>query len=320
MRQQQQVRLASRVRTPIFGIAVAASVALSVLAWSSTTRGNEPTENASAVSEKEKAETRMRFMVQAMEKYEVTFSDDPSRPSRLHPKPLLRWSNPLTTIKDGALAIYTRGGRPDLVCEFHVHNESRFGHEFSPIRFEGMTLKRGEQTVYTADKGWFKFQDVADAPRPSEKTVQRTSQMRQIAERFTVVDKFGQNEDNLQHYVLRLLPQPVYRYEEVDEKADGGMFVFAQGTNPEAVLLVEAVGEGKEARWRFGFAPTTMYELTAHVKGEEGPVVWTKPRFGEAFGAASGPYSVTYYNPDPDDISLKGMMPDVQATGAPASK
>ncbi|HEV3339189.1 MAG TPA: hypothetical protein VG125_02495 [Pirellulales bacterium] len=296
-----------------------AAIAFYAAFLSQLSRGDEPAEDANAVSENEKAETRVKFMVQALDNYEVEYAEDPSRPSRLHPKPLLRWSNPLTTIKDGALVVYTRGGRPDLVCEFHIHSEDRFGHEFSPIRFEGMRLKRGQQIVFTADNGWFRFQDVPDAPRPAEKAVQRAAQMRQIAERFSVVDEFGQDEDDLQHYVLRLMPRPVYRYEETDEKVDGGMFVFAQGTNPEAVLLVEAVGEGDQARWRFGFAPTTMYELTAHVEGEEGPVVWTKPRY-PAFGASSGPYAVMYYTPGPDDMSLKGMMPDPKPKGTPASK
>jgi hypothetical protein len=291
---------------------------LSAWAWTSATRGDEPVDDANAVSENQKAETRMKFMVQALDKYEVEYPEDPSRPSRLHPKPLLRWSNPLTTIKDGALVVYTRGGRPDLVCEFQIHSEHTLAHEFSPIRFQGMRLKRGDQIVFTAEDGWFAFQDVPDAPLPAEKAAQRSAQMRQIAERFTVVDEFGYNEADLQHYVLRLMPRPVYRYEEADEKVDGGMFVFAQGTNPEAVLLVEAVGQGNQARWRFGFAPTTMYELTARVKGEEGPVVWTKPRY-PAFEASHGPYTVMYYRPGPDDISLKGMLPNPKPPAAGAA-
>jgi hypothetical protein len=319
MRRDHAGRLSNQYSTACYGLAAVMAVALTALAWNSGTWGDEPVDDANAVSEKEKGEKRLKFMLQALGRYEAMYPDDPPQPSRLHPKALLRWSNPLTTIRDGALVVYTRGGRPDVVCEFHIHNENMFGHEFSPIRFEGLRLKRNVQTVFAAENGWFKFQDLPDAPRPAEKAVQRVAQMRQIAERFTVVDIFGRNEDDLQHYVLRLMPQPVYRYEEADEKVDGGMFVFAQGTNPEAVLLVEAVGEGKQASWRYGFTPTTMYELTAHVGGEEGPVVWKKPRFSD-FGASRGPYFVDFYSPRPDDISLKGMMPDRKPQDAPASK
>jgi hypothetical protein len=111
------------------------------------------------------------------------------------------------------------------------------------------------------------------------------------------------------------MPQPVYRYEEADEKVDGGMFVFAQGTNPEAVLLLEAFGEGKKG-WRFGFAPSTTYELTARLGGDEGPVVWSKPRY-QVFGGQSGPYLADFYSSSPDDISLRGLMPDRKAKPEP---
>jgi hypothetical protein len=294
------------------------AVALLILPWNSGTRGDEASDDAAATFEREKSEKRMKFMLQALERYEVEYPGDPPQVSRLHPKPLLRWTNPLTTIKDGTLVVFTRGGRPDVVCEFQVHHEELSGHEFSPIRYEGMRLRRDDRTVFSADNGWFKFQDLPDAPRPAEKAVQRLAQMRQIAERFSVVDIFGRIDAEVQQYNLRLMPQPVYRYEEADEKVDGAMFVFAQGTNPEAVLLVEAFGVGKKG-WRYGFAPTTTYELTAHLGGDEGPVVWSKPRY-QVFGGQTGPYLADFYSPSPNDISLRGLMPDRKAKAEPAKK
>jgi hypothetical protein len=251
-------------------------------------------------------------MMQALERYDVVYPGDPAQTARLHPKPLLRWTNPVTTIKDGTLVVYTCGGRPDVVVEFQVHNEELSGHEFSPIRVEGMRLRRDGKTVFSADNGWFKFQELPDAPRPSEKPVQRLAQMREIAERFTVVDIFGRIDEEVEQYNLRLMTKPVYRYEEADEKIDGAMFVFAQGTNPEAVLLVEALQGGEKPGWRFGFAPTTTYELTAHLGSEDGRVVWSKPRY-QFFDSATGPYLAGFYPPGPDDISLKGLMPDRKA-------
>jgi hypothetical protein len=290
-------------------LASATVVAVCAVPWICEVRADDPPAEATPLSEKEKADKRMKFMMQALERYEVVYPGDPPQTSRLHPKPLLRWTNPVTTIKDGTLVVFTRSGRPDVVVEFQVHNEELSGHEFSPIRYSGMRLQRGDRTVFSADSGWFKFQDLPDAPRPAEKPVQRLAQMRQIAERFTIVDIFGRFDDDVQHYNLRLMTQPVYRYEEADEKIDGAMFVFAQGTNPEAVLLVEALREGENPGWRYGFAPTTTYELTAHLGGEEGPVVWTKPRY-QFFDEKTGPYYAAFYPPGPDDVSLKGLLPD----------
>jgi hypothetical protein len=299
-----------------FAPASAVAVALSMLLGSAGMRCSLA-DDPEPLSEKEKAEKRLEFMLQALGRYEVVYPGNPPRKSRLHEKALLRWSNPLTTVKDGGLAVFTRGGRPDVVVEVQLHGEQTLIHEFSPILDGGMELRRSGRAVFKADHGWFKFQDLPDAPRPADKPAQRLTQMRKLAGRFTVIDAFGFEE--IQNYNLRLMPTPVYRYEEADEKIDGGMFVFAQGTNPEAVLLLEARPQGDKPGWRFGFAPTTIYELTARLDGEEGRVVWSKPRYMQ-FNMASGPYLSGRYPMSPDDIDLKGMMPDPSAKSAPPSK
>jgi hypothetical protein len=259
----------------------------------------------------------MEFMLKALGRYEVVYPGDPPKVSRLHAKSLLRWSNPLTVVKDGGLAVFTRGGRPDVVVELQLHGEQTMIHEFSPILYDGMELRRDGRAVYKSDHGWFEFRDLADAPRPADKPVLRLAQMRKLAERFTVVDNFGWTDP--QPYNLRLMPTPVYRYEEADEKIDGGMFVFAQGTNPEAVLLLEARTDGSKSGWRYGFAPTTIYELTAHLGGEDDPVVWSKPPYLH-FNTANGPYLAGPYPIGPDDINLTGMMPDPTAKNGPPAK
>ena len=151
---------------------------VSAVAWGSPGRGDEQPAEGKALSEKEKAERRMKFMMQALGRYEVVYPGEPPQVAKLHEKPLLRWTNPVTVVKDGTLAVYTRGGRPDVVCEFQIHNEQAAAAEFSAIRVEGMQLRRDGQTVFRADHGWFKFQDLPDAPRPAEKSAQRLGQMR----------------------------------------------------------------------------------------------------------------------------------------------
>ena len=57
---------------------------------------------------------------------------------------------------------------------------------------------------------------------------------------------------------LRLLPQPVYRYESEDpEVQDGGVFAFVQGTDPEVLLLLEAVRTEGGLVWIYGFVRGT---------------------------------------------------------------
>src|SRR5258707_12636416 len=79
--------------------------ALIAMALNSGAWGDEPDGDPKALTEKENAERRMKFMLHALEKYEVVYPGDPPQISRLHAKPLLRWTNPVTTIKDGTLAV-----------------------------------------------------------------------------------------------------------------------------------------------------------------------------------------------------------------------
>ena len=71
---------------------------------------------------------------------------------------------------------------------------------------------------------------------------------------------------------LRLLPQPLYRYEPFGGKVlDGGLFSFAAGTDPEVLLLIEARRENRELIWQYAFARFNYAELSASFKGDR---VW----------------------------------------------
>ena len=101
------------------------------------------------------------------------------------------------------------------------------------------------------EEGWFEWIILDDAPAPADTPERRLIQMRQMAQRFTVFDEFGWRDDDIERYELRLMSRPVYRYEQSDVM-DGALFVFAQGTNPEATMLIEAYGAGDNAAWRCG--------------------------------------------------------------------
>ena len=78
---------------------------------------------------------------------------------------------------------------------------------------------------------------------------------------------------------MRLLPRPLYRYETTDEtNFDGAVFAFVMGTDPESLLLLEAVKQGATAKWRFAFARRTSGELEGRHRDR---VVWTAARYPE---------------------------------------
>ena len=75
--------------------------------------------------------------------------------------------------------------------------------------------------------------------------------MRELASRFACekTNRVGDKQ------TLRLLSQPVARYESPTHGVtDGGLFVFAEATDPEVFLLLEARSAGGALEWQFGLA------------------------------------------------------------------
>ena len=87
---------------------------------------------------------------------------------------------------------------------------------------------------------------------PDKALVKRLAQMKRIAEAVSVVDAW--TTDILtptEDYVLRMLPHPIHRYSsEKHGIADGAIFAFGQGTNPEAIVQTEAIKTDHGMRWR----------------------------------------------------------------------
>ena len=74
---------------------------------------------------------------------------------------------------------------------------------------------------------------------------------------------------------MRLLNQPVFRYSSADPGIiDGAIFVFVEGTDPEAFLQLEALQAEKRAAWRFAFSRMNHAGFTGQYKSAE---VWNVP-------------------------------------------
>ena len=95
---------------------------------------------------------------------------------------------------------------------------------------------------------------------------------------------------------MRLLPQPVCRYKDLeDHLLDGAIFGLASnGTNPDACLVLEIrkTGEGTFA-WEFGIAAMTAHAVD--IKLDE-DVVWLKSLQAIPANTATGCFSPSYKN------------------------
>jgi hypothetical protein len=89
----------------------------------------------------------------------------------------------------------------------------------------------------------------------------------------------GWKRDDTDRESLRLLPRPLYRYETSDGPIiDGAVFAFVMGTDPETLLLIEAVENADGTAWQYAFARRTSGELEGRHAGK---VVWKAARYPE---------------------------------------
>ncbi len=287
----RRLRLGLVVLTPL----VACSVAVPVLGDDPPREKSDGESPETAPSkEDDVADLRMAFMKSALAQYTIKVGDR-KEPGKVG-EPGFRLTNPLTGVKDGVIAVYsTNGGRPDVIAKFFRQQSRTWVNEFAGIAPADLTIMRSDRLFWKASEYICKFADVPDSPVPAAKPLLRLVQMRTIAEDFSVIYHFGATEVTDQH--LRLLPKPIYRYSEEGKILDGGLFGFAQGTNPNCSLLLEAYKDEKGSRYRYAFAPMSIYGQDARYKDKP---VWEMDR-RMVFGAECRKYYASVYFPAPGE-------------------
>lgn len=126
-------------------------------------------------------------------------------------------------------------------------------------------------SAYQSREPGAKFKPVPDAPAPAEAKTERDGQMRAIARRFSFDSNSG-----TKRYHLRLLPRPILQYSDKDKDiVAGAIFGFATGTNPNALLLVEASSNGRDSpQWQYAGIQMTNRGLELKHQDVE---VWSAP-------------------------------------------
>jgi len=198
------------------------------------------------------------------------------QPLTLLPEPVLKWSNPVIGEMYGEVFLWTSKGRPVVLWSLHRWYSAQTHQPHEAVEYLLLTTDRivGEkngQAVWTPSRPGIEMKPIPEAPTPAEMPAQRLRQMRELAKDFTGRQTSRQGVDR----DMRLLPQPIYRYEAAESPLiDGGLFAFVQGTDPEVVLLIEARQVGGQPRWQYGLARMTSIELRVSHRGRP---VWTVP-------------------------------------------
>lgn len=196
----------------------------------------------------------------------------------LKPVAVLRWRNVVRgQVGEAMMAVWPHNGRPVAMASIYPWGE-KMNHEFDSLsRGTKLVARDKERVVWSPEAAGVEFKAVPGAPKPAKAPAERLRQMKGIAERFKAT-MTGWAADNSDQEMLRLLPRPLYRYELAGAKEpdpnllDGCLFAYVQGTDPEVVLVLEAVGPADGAEWQYAFARATSGGLEVKL-GDA--VVWT---------------------------------------------
>lgn len=203
----------------------------------------------------------------------------------LTPQVALRWINPSRgRHAQDILVLWVHDGRPIATASVFPR-DGYLCHELGSLsRGAELVARDGDIVVWAPDSAGVEFNDFPDSPPPAESPIVRLRQMKSLGERLTAT-LTGWNEDDSAREVLRLLPRPLYRYDMNAAKQthadlrDGALFAFVQGTDPEALLLLEAVVVDDQPRWQYAFSRATSGGLEARL-GDE--LVWKAERFADS--------------------------------------
>jgi hypothetical protein len=211
--------------------------------------------------------------------------------SRMEAHPVHRWTNnERDPFGQGIAVLWTDRGRPSAIASIYPWG-GQLIHELESISRGPFVCHRDGVEVWAPTQG-NEFRPVPGAPVPDEAAFSRLRQMKQIADRFQVT-MLGWKDDNSDRELLRRLPKELYRMKALsDDCLDAAMFGYVKGTDPEAVLILDAVRVGGAYQWQYAFARQTSGGVEARI---DDSIVWTVEKHiarrdpSQSFISLSGP-------------------------------
>jgi hypothetical protein len=193
-------------------------------------------------------------------------------------QPLLRFSDETRADDQGSLWAWGDKGRPVALFEIFQKATTRHVWTTGICNTSGGKLRASR----TGAPWWLEndsdiaFKEVPAAPLVAADTALRQRQMKLLAQKFSAHEIYNPNNTR---YDLRRLDRPLRSYRDEDAGiVEGGLFAFANGTNPEILLFVEArqgMPKGSKPTWQFGVGRSANAELHLEYDGRE---VYSAPR------------------------------------------
>lgn len=182
--------------------------------------------------------------------YSMFLDETEKMPLELQKQPIFKWQNVTDFGQLGAVYVWTRAGRPEVVGTIFSQPEDGkrvVVHEFHTLSDKILTIRSPENVMrHWTPRGTLTMKVLQNAPAVADTPAQRMFQMRTLARNFSAYTKGGG-----ERVELRLAPQPMIRYQPTrTDVLDGALFAFlssAAGTDPEVILQIEARKTGQDS-------------------------------------------------------------------------
>lgn len=231
---------------------------------------------------------RLEVMKGQAAAYTLAF-DKSSTKLALHDEPVLRFSNPVSGVPDGIVAMWKDGQRPAVFAQVFQTKTGLWVHEVQSLAAGSLTMTLEGKTFWQPQEPYEEFRRLTDAPPAAGNAGRRLVQMKAIAAEFAASDDFkiSPTDKEPTRHELRMLTTPIYRYSDAEAGIeDGAVFAFVHGTDPEVFLVLESrtaqskSGKASAAGWHYTLAPMTCWAVTVQHQGKE---VWSLPeRLGKS--------------------------------------
>jgi len=236
-------------------------------------------------TDRERAD-RLTLMKQQAAAYTLTLAGSDTK-LELHDDPVLRFSNPVSGVPDGIVAMWKDGQRPAVFAQVFQTKDGLWVHECQSLAAAGLSMTKEGNVFWAPKEPAEAFRKLDDAPASAATPGRRLVQMKDIADQFSAADDFKINMSDQEptRHTLRLLTTPIYRYDDAEAGIqEGAVFAFVHGTDPEVFLVLESrlpvkgdvanVEDRDQFGWHYTLAPMTCWAVTVERNEKQ---VWSLP-------------------------------------------
>ena len=206
----------------------------------------------------------------------------------LSPRPLLTFGDAARNNEGGSLWVWAAGQRPLAFIEVYRPggNDPNWIHAITLASEQRLDLKLSDSQSWRPAKSQRQPKRCPDdVAAVADSPVQRLRQMKDISRHLSAHEFWDPNNSRFE---LRLLVQPMYRYQDEAAKiVDASVFALAHGTNPEVLVFIEAIRENGTPAWHYDFIRLGSAEM--HVLWDD-KEIWTAPRTPGVVGQPTDPY------------------------------